>query len=155
MGSGFSSEVDKFVPNKGRKNPGRGEHWFPLWSTPTTYDELQRLFREGRCSADRRAVRNPLDAAGAICGFGASQGITSFVRYGYLQMDNLATHFAVPPGRIQVRENSTSRLVDDLVGWLDYVHRLARKKNAPTRLNIGHRRLADAVFAALTHDLPI
>jgi CRISPR-associated protein Csx17 len=152
MGAGSSSEIDEFVLNKGRKNPGRGEQWFPLWSTPSTYDEIQRLFREGRCSAGRRAARNPLDAARAICGLGASRGITSFIRYGYLQRDNLATHLAVPLGRIEVRENSTSRLVDDLAGWLDYVHRLARKKNAPTRLNIGHRRLAAAVFAALTHD---
>ena len=79
-------------------------------------------------------------------------GITSFLRYGYLQRDNLATHFAVPLGRIRVRENSTARLLDDLSGWLDWIHRLARKKNAPARLGLAHRRLADAVFSALTHD---
>lgn len=152
MGAGSSSEMDEYVLNKGRKNPGRGEQWFPLWSTPSTFAEIQRLFREGRCSAGRRAAKNPLDAARAICGLGASRGISSFLRYGYLQRDNLATHFAVPLGRIQVRENSTARLVDDLSGWLDRVHRLARKKNAPARLGLAHRRLADAVFAALTHD---
>lgn len=152
MGAGSSSEMDEFVLNKGRKNPGRGEQWFPLWSTPSSFGEIQRLFREGRCSAGRRAARNPLDAARAVCGLGAARGITEFLRYGYLQRDNLATHFAVPLGRVRVRENSTARLVDDLSGWLDRIHRLARKKNAPARLGLAYRRLADAVFAALTHD---
>jgi CRISPR-associated protein Csx17 len=78
--------------------------------------------------------------------------MTSFVRYGYLQRDNLATHFAVPLGRVYVRENSTARLVDDLSGWLDRIHRLARMKNAPARLGFAYRHLADAVFAALMHD---
>ncbi len=155
MGAGSSSEMDEYVLNKGRKNPGRGEQWFPLWSTPSTFAEIQRLFREGRCSAGRRAAKNPLDAARAICGLGASRGISSFLRYGYLQRDNLATHFAVPLGRVRVPENlkeNRARLIDDLSGWLDRVHRLARKKNAPARLGIAYRRLANAVFAALTHD---
>ena len=152
IGAGSSSDMDEFVLNKGRKNPGRGEQWFPLWGTPSTYAEIQLLFREGRCSSGRRAAKNPLDAASAICGLGTSRGITTFLRYGYLQRDNLATHFAVPLGRIQVRENSTARLVDDLSGWLDRLHRAARNKNAPARLVHAERRLADAVFAALTHD---
>jgi CRISPR-associated protein Csx17 len=152
MGAGSSSEMDEFVLNKGRKNPGRGEQWFPLWGTPSTFAEIQLLFREGRCSSGRRPAKNPLDAARAICGLGATRGITTFLRYGYLQRDNLATHFAVPLGRIQVRENSAARLVDDLSGWMDRLHRAARNKNAPARLVHAERRLADAVFAALTHD---
>lgn len=152
MGAGSSSEMDEYVLNKGRKNPGRGEQWFPLWNAPSTFVEIQRLFREGRCSAGRRPAKNPLDAARAICKLGASRGIDSFLRYGYLQRDNLATHFAVPLGRIRVRENWNARLVDDLSGWLDRVHRMARKKTAPARLGLAFRRLADAVFAALTHD---
>lgn len=157
MGAGSSSEMDEYVLNKGRKNPGRGEQWFPLWSAPSTYAEIQRLFREGRCSAGRRAVRNPLDAARAICGLGATRGIISFLRYGYLQRDNLATHFAVPLGRVRVPETENlkdnwARLIDDpLSSWLERIHRSARK-NAPARLVHAERRMADAVFAALTHD---
>ena len=159
VGAGSSSEMDEFVLNKGRKNPGRGEQWFPLWSSPCTFAEIQRLFKEGRCSAGRRAAKNPIDAARAICGLGASRGISSFLRYGYLQRDNLAAHFAVPLGRIRVPDSHNlkgtySRLVDDLSGWLEKLHRLARKERPkpPDRLILGYKRLADAVFAALTHD---
>jgi CRISPR-associated protein Csx17 len=144
--------MDEYVLNKGRKNPGRGEQWFPLWGTPSTFAEIQLLFREGRCSSGRRPAKNPLDAARAICGLGAARGITTFLRYGYLQRDNLATHFAVPLGRVQVRENPTARLVDDLSAWMDRLHRIARDNNAPARLIHAERRLAGAVFAALTHD---
>jgi CRISPR-associated protein Csx17 len=152
LGHGSMSPRDEVEVQQGRPSEGRGEQWFPLWGTPSTYAEIQLLFREGRCSSGRRAAKNPLDAARAICGLGTSRGITTFLRYGYLQRDNLATHFAVPLGRIQVRENSTARLVDDLSGWLDRLHRAARNKNAPARLVHAERRLADAVFAALTHD---
>ncbi|MCY2941923.1 MAG: type I-U CRISPR-associated protein Csx17, partial [Planctomycetota bacterium] len=152
MGAGSSSEMDEYVLNKGRKNSGRGEQWFPLWNSSSTFGEIQMLFREGRCSAGRRAAKNPLDAARAICGLGTTRGISSFLRYGYLQRDNLATHFAVPLGRIQVRENPNVRLIDDLSFWLDKIHRLARKKNAPAKLVVAHRCFADAVFGALTHD---
>lgn len=154
MGAGSSSEIDEYVLNKGQKNPGRGEQWFPLWKTPSSYGEIQCLFREGRCAVGRRSAKNPLDAARAICGLGTTQGIDSFLRYGYLQRDNLATHFAVPLGRIQVREKSTAWLIDNLsvTGWLQRLHRSARNKNAPTRLIHAERRLADAVFAALTYD---
>lgn len=152
MGAGSSSEMDEFVMNKGRKSPGRGEQWFPLWTSASTFAEVQHLFREGRCSVQRRLAKNPLDAARAICGHGASQGISAFLRFGYLQRDNLATHFAVPLGRIQVRENSTARLVDDLSLWLERVHHSARRKSAPSRLIFAERTLTDVVFAALTHD---
>ncbi len=163
LGNGSTSPRDEIEVQSGRELQGRGEQWFPLWSTPSTYAEIQGLFREGRCSSGRRprktdstlhAAKNPLDAARAICGLGAARGITCFLRYGYLQRDNQATHFAVPLGRIKVREEgkSTARLVNDLSDWHDHVHRLARKQNAPARLSLAHRRLADAVFAALTHD---
>ena len=78
--------------------------------------------------------------------------MTSFLRYGYLQRNNLATHFAVPLGRVRVLEDSAPQLIDDLSAWLDQLHRAARGSNAPARLIHAERRLADAVFAALTHD---
>jgi CRISPR-associated protein Csx17 len=152
IGSGASAEQDEFVLNKGQNNPGRGEQWFPLWARPSSYQEVQGLIREGRCTVGRRPVKNPLDAARAIGRLGTARGVTEFVRYGYLQRNNLATHLAVPLGRVRVRENRNSRLIDELAGWIGHIHTLARKKTAPSRLVQVHRRFADAVFAALTHD---
>ncbi len=152
IGSGSSSELDEFALNKGRKNPGRGEQWFPVWATPSRYSEVQTLLREGRCTVGRRSVKNPLDAAVAISSLGTTRGLATFLRYGYLQRNNLATHFAVPLGRIRVNENPNAQLIDDLSGWLDRIHREARKKNAPSRLVQVHKRFADCVLAALGHD---
>lgn len=153
IGAASSSDMDEFVLNKGRKNPGRGEQWFPLWESPTTYSEISALLREGRCTVGKRNVKTPVDAVRAIQGIGTSRGIKSFLRYGYLQRNNLATHFAVPLGRVNVKERSDARLIDDLAAWIDRIHRLARKKNAPARLSRAYRQLAEAVLAALTHDL--
>lgn len=152
IGSGSSSDSDEFILNKGRKNPGRGEQWFPLWTRPSSFAEVETLIREGRCTVGKRIAKHPLDAARAINRLGTTRGIASFLRYGYLQRNNLATHFAVPLGRIQVSERSDARLIDDLSDWMNRLHKQARKKTAPARIVHAHKLLADAVFAALTHD---
>ncbi|HZZ42842.1 MAG TPA: type I-U CRISPR-associated protein Csx17 [Tepidisphaeraceae bacterium] len=157
IGTASSSEMDEFALKKGKKNPGRGEQWFPLWSNATTFTEVQTLFREGHCTVGKKIAKQPIDAAKAICSLGTSRGIQSFSRFGYLQRDNLTLHFAVPLGRINVPDQhrtNRARLADDLGPWMDRLHRIARKDKpkAPDRLVSGYRRLADAVFPALTHD---
>lgn len=148
--------MDEFALKNGKKNPGRGEQWFPLWTSPSTIAEIKLLFREGHCTVGRRTAKNPIDAARAICSLGTSRGVDTFLRFGYLQRDNLTTHFAVPLGRVLVPQSlkdNKSGLIDDLADWLDRLHRLARKERPkpPESFVIGYRRLADAVFAALTH----
>jgi CRISPR-associated protein Csx17 len=59
---------------------------------------------------------------------------------------------AVPLGKIYVRHHPRAYLIDDLAGWMDRVRRRSRDKHAPARLVHAQRHLADAVFAALTHD---
>lgn len=151
-GSGSMAEVDEFSLNKGRRNPGRGEQWFPLWSRPATLDEIRAITSEGRCVLKGRQARGALDAAMAISRLGSARGIDTFLRYGYLQRNNQATHFAVPIGRVDVRERSTSRLLDDLAGWSARIRRQARDGSVPARLRHVERRLADAMFAVLVHD---
>lgn len=152
VGAPTSCESDEFIVNKGRRTPGRGEQWFPIWRNPTTYAELQALFSEGRCSVGRKQAKKPIDAARAVGRLGIDRGVAEFVRYGYLQRNNLATHFAVPLGRVRVRQHPRSHLIDDIATWLDRLQRIAREKHAPARLVYAERKLADAVFAVLTHD---
>jgi len=151
-GFGSGAAVDEFSLNKGRRNPGRGEQWFPLWEVPARLSELKAILSEGRCCIGRHHATRSLEAARAINRLGVARGIAAFERYGYLQRNNLATHFAVPLGRVEVRRRAHARLVDDLAPWLDRIHRLARKAEAPDRLDQVERRLADAVFEVLTHD---
>lgn len=151
-GGSSDASIDEYVVNKGRRNPGRGEQWFPLWSEPATYPELAAIIAEARCSIGRQTAGRAVDAARAIGRLGVARGISSFVRYGYLQRNNLATHFAVPLGRVVVKERLRVRLLDELAGWLGRVHRAARAKNAPARFAAAEHRLADAVFAAAVVD---
>lgn len=151
-GAGSMSDVDEYALNKGRRNPGRGEQWFPLWQLPTTLDEIGSLLGEGRCAVGRRAARSAMDAALAANRLGVSRGISSFIRYGYLQRNNQATHFAVPLGRVEVRTLPSSRLLDELDEWSRRVKRYARDSNAATRLVVAERVLADSIFSVLTHD---
>lgn len=151
VGLGSMAAIDEFSLNKGRRNPGRGEQWFPLWTAPTGVRELAATIAEGRCSLGRQRAGRPVEAAAAIGALGVARGLSAFARYGYLQRNNLATHFAVPLGRIDLRERRNSRLVDDLLKWGRRLHGLATN-DAPARLVVAERRLSDAVFAVLTHD---
>lgn len=153
-GAGSSGVLDEFALNKGRRNPGRGEQWFPLWTTPARLPELEAIIATGRCAVSRRGARKSLDAARAVGRLGVTRGIVAFSRYGYLQRNNQATHFAVPLGRVDVSPRAASRLIDDIAPWLDRLHRAARKDHAPARLVLAEARLANSVFAALTHDDP-
>lgn len=152
VGSGSTAAIDEFSVNKGRRNPGRGEQWFPLWEVPVRLSEVEAVFAEGRCSVRRRHAAATLQAAEAVARLGVARGIQAFARYGYLQRNNMASHFAVPLGRIVVRRRALARLSDDLVPWLDRLHSLARRDTPPDRFIHVERQLADTLFAALTHD---
>ncbi len=139
------------VASRGQEKSDRGEQWLPLWSNPTGHQELQAMLGEARMQLGRRVAHRPLDVARAISRLGVARGLTSFVRYGYLER-NGQSNMAVPLGRLEITERPDSRLVDDLAGWLDRLHQRARDKHASAQLIQAEGRLSDAVFAALTHD---
>jgi CRISPR-associated protein Csx17 len=137
--------------SSGAEKSQRGEQWMPLWSRPATLSEVVALFAEARIQLDRRTANRPVEAARAISRLGVARGIDSFTRYGYLERNGQST-LAVPLGRIKVRQQPRAYLIDDLAPWLDRLRRETGNKNAPARLLQSEKRLADAVFAALTHD---
>jgi CRISPR-associated protein Csx17 len=153
-GFGSAARVDEFVLNKGKELPGRGEQWFPMWSSPATAREISNMFAEGRSLTSRsRSNADAHSMSRAVSRLGTARGIREFVRYGYLQRNNQATHFAVPLGRFVVPAQASPKLacLDDLDAWLPRLRRQARDKGAPARLAQAERRLGDAVFAVTQH----
>ncbi len=134
----------------GDESNDRGEQWMPLWARATSFEETQRLLNDGRIQIGRKRATKPIDAARAVARLGVTSGVTAFERFAYLERNGQAT-LAVAVGRIDVRANRNAGLIDDLAPWMDRLHRLA-EKSAPARLVHAERRLADAVFAALTRD---
>ena len=135
----------------GNEKAQRGEQWMPLWSQPALLREVTALLGEARVQLDRQTANRPVDVVRAISRLGVSRGIEAFTRYGYLERNGQST-LAVPLGRIHVRQNPRSHLIDDLAPWMDRLQRLARDKNASSRLIHAERRLSNAVLAALQHD---
>ena len=135
----------------GSEKAQRGEQWMPLWKQPATLKDLEAMYGEARVQLGRQTANRPVDMARAISRLGVARGIEAFVRYGYLERNGQST-LAVPLGRVQVRHHPRAYLIDDLAGWMDRVQRRSRDKHAPARLVQAERRLADTVFAALTHD---
>lgn len=148
-GYASSARLDEYALNKGKELPGRGEQWFPLWGQPMRFSELTQIFVEGRAATKRGRATDGWSMVRAITSFGTRQGIREFIRYGYQQRNNLATHFAVPIGRFRVPERVSPKLacLDDLDSWLPMLRRQSHAKEAPARLRLAERRLSDALFA--------
>lgn len=126
----------------------RGEIWLPLWERPAVLEEVRALLGEGRVTVGRRNARDGLDFARAVASLGVGRGVSEFQRIGFLQRFG-RTFLATPLNRIPVRKNTTTRLIDQLERreWLSRFRRLARSKEAPSRLTSLVRRLEDALFA--------
>lgn len=159
VASGYSSSSvqDEVAVNKGKKMPGRGEQWFPLWDRPLLFGEAKNLFSHGKASVKRKAAMNGIDVATAIADYGVERGIGKFVRYGYLQRNNLATHFAVPLGYYHVAEKPSNKmaLLSEIQDWLANIRRNTREshtvKNPPVSLQSAERA-ATTLYVALTQE---
>ncbi len=123
-GYGSAAEIDESA---------RGEQWMPLWSTPTTYAELQQLFAEARCKIGERTAQQPLDFARAIARQGVARGIDAFERFGYIERNGQTT-LAVPLGRWQVRSQPHQDLLDEVASWVATLRHSGRNRHAPPRL---------------------
>ncbi|MGE3172849.1 MAG: type I-U CRISPR-associated protein Csx17 [Planctomycetota bacterium] len=136
-------------PTRGREKDVRGEQWMPLWGSPASWQDTGALFAEGRAQLGRGSARRPLDFARAIARLGIARGLTSFVRYGFLER-NGQSNLAVPLGRIEVAAHPRARLIDEIGGWLDRLQR--ESTDAPARLGTSAGVLSDAVFDVLTRE---
>jgi CRISPR-associated protein Csx17 len=145
QGAGYASAADS-------DESARGEQWMPLWAQPLTLAELRRLLAEGRAQIGTHSAREPLDMARAVARLGTARGIVAFQRYGYIER-NGQSNLAVPLGRFHVPDRVSPRLacLDDLDAWLPRLRRETRGNNAPNRLKLTERQLADALFAVVQH----
>ena len=156
-GYASGSRLDEKFLNKGREYPGRGEQWLPMWGRPSKFCEVQQIFLQGRAATRLGRAEDGWAMARAVAGLGVSRGILEFIRYGYQQRNNQATHFAVPLGRFRVpdRMPATSSCLDDLDRWLSSLHRKAHPaddraaKSSPARLTSVYRRLKESLFSVV------
>ena len=160
FGYASGSRLDEKFLNKNREYPGRGEQWLPMWANPSSFSEVQQIFLQGRAVTKAGRATDGWTMARAVAGFGVSRGIPQFLRYGYLQRNNQAAHFAIPLDRFHVPDTDSamsaqSSCLEDLDGWLRSVHREAhpaddqKAKRVPARLVTAYGRLMDAMFSVV------
>lgn len=126
----------------------KGEQWLPLWKNPLSRTELAHFLGEGRMQLQRRHATDTLDFARSVATLGAARGVDSFQRFGYVTR-NGDLNFAIPLGRFVVPENAGTsiRNLDDLETWLTRLNRLARDKDASSRLKLAVKCLLEDALA--------
>ena len=160
--SGYASgsRLDEKFLNKNREYPGRGEQWLPMWAKPSRFFEVQQIFLQGRAATKAGSATDGWTMAKAVAGLGVSRGVPQFLRYGYQQRNNQATHFAIPLGRFNVPDAESATLaelscLDDLDQWLRSLHREAhpaddqKAKRVPARLVTTYGRMTGALFSVV------
>jgi CRISPR-associated protein Csx17 len=132
----------------------RGEQWMPLWDAPATLAEVRALFGEGRLQSGTRSAETAVDAALAVARLGSARGVTSFVRFGYIERNGLS-NFAVPLGRYDVALQPRLELLDEIMPWVQSLqHFEARAKSPPASLSRTLRRIQEAILGASRKDAP-
>lgn len=131
--------------SSGADEAGRGEQWVPLWRQPATYDEVRKLFAEGRMLTGAKAAASALDAAKAIARLGIARGIEAFERYGFVPRNGQSS-LAVSLGRWPVTSNPEVRLLDDIERWVDQLRRASGAKGAPASMARDVRLIESAMF---------
>ena len=112
VGAGFDASAQK------DEAESRGELWLPLWTRPSTANELRQLFGEGRAEISGRPARNGTDFARAVAELGVDRGIAGFSRLGFLKRSGKA-FLAAPLGRFDVIERHGVDLLREIDHWLD------------------------------------
>lgn len=102
----------------------KGEIWTPLWQRPSTFNELRRLFSEGRADWGKHHIRSGLDLAKAAGSLGVDRGIAAFARNVFVVRDG-QNAIALQAGRIKVgrQPSSATTPLKELDLWLNTVRR--------------------------------
>ncbi|MBE3575516.1 MAG: type I-U CRISPR-associated protein Csx17 [Firmicutes bacterium] len=130
---------------------GQSEMWLPLWDNPAAYEEIVRLFAEGRAQLGRHMARTGLEFARAVRELGVARGVRAFQRYGIFRkrVGGENYHAAVAIGRLDVRERPAPYLdrLHEIDAWLQTVRRACGAAGAPERFRRALRQIDAAAFA--------
>ncbi|MEM6705442.1 MAG: type I-U CRISPR-associated protein Csx17 [Acidobacteriota bacterium] len=148
--SGFGSAADWRESDSARS---RGELWLPLWTRPTGYAELAKVFSEGRARVGARPANDAIDFAVAVASLGVDRGLSEFQRYGFEERNGLS-YFATPLTRITTGASARAQLLaaPALDSWLSGFRRRLSGKNTPASIRRAGRRLERSVIALCQRD---
>lgn len=131
----------------------RYEIWLPLWERPAGVGEVAHLLREGRAQVGKRAAESGSDFARAAAGLGVERGISSFTRFAFYKRSGKA-YLASPLGRLAVRFQKHTDLIEEADYWLRRVRYQARGTAAPESIKRAYRAAENAIFGYCSRGRP-
>jgi CRISPR-associated protein Csx17 len=107
----------------------KAEFWAPIWRHPATLPEVRGLLERGLARIGQRAAKAPFEFAIAARSAAVDAGVEEFIRFALRQTTSSNAYEAVPAGRVRVAvpPDSESSLVGQIVPWLDFLPRDAKK----------------------------
>jgi CRISPR-associated protein Csx17 len=136
------------APSLAEGEDGHGELWLPMWSSPSTFRDVKKVFAEGRAKIGAGSASTGLDFARSVARLGVDRGLSEFLRFSF-QPRNGKNYFATAIGRFPTANVRDARLLDDVDAWFDRFRQKTTGKNVPARIGLARRRLEQAMFDAV------
>lgn len=130
----------------------RREIWAPLWEQPARCGEIAHLLAEGRAQVGDRPAANGTEFARAVSTLGVDRGLSSFVRFVFLQRSG-KNQLAVPMGALPVSFRGNVRLLDEADSWLGQFRRAVATQQSGSFAR-ALRAIDDAVFLCCREEGP-
>ncbi len=121
------------------------EFWMPVWDTPSRFQEIVFLFKEGKVNFGKKKVRNGLDFNLAVSSLGVDRGISAFNRYGRMER-NGQSNIAIFMGKFKVQNVKNTDLIAECDYWINKLRILSNNSNTPVRYKKHFHRIESAIF---------
>ena len=119
--------------DEGQEPESKGELWLPVWTRPSTYTEMEQVFKEGRMQIGSRYAETGTEAARSMITLGTERGIDQFKRYGILKRKGKAYLF-INSGTLQVEYKPAAGLLEELDRWHGGISKKTKKAASLARL---------------------
>ncbi|MDG6224857.1 MAG: type I-U CRISPR-associated protein Csx17 [Candidatus Thermoplasmatota archaeon] len=128
------------------KEESRAEIWMPIWSNKACFQEIKKIFSEGKSSLNGNISYSGVDFALSIASLGVDRGITEFIRYGLLKR-NGKNYFAIQLGRFKVKRQPQIDLIKDINHWLSKMRQKLSSKEMPNSIKSALHKLDGLIIA--------
>jgi len=140
-------ETSLFTPFTSGSIGGKYSVWTPVWETPSSNDEIQWLFSEGRSELKLNKARSNLEFLEATANLGVDRSIKKFIKYEIKEERGKRYYLMRQASSVNVKRMRNIDSIFELNRFISNVDRFISKfkKNPPKSLKTARSTLSKSV----------
>jgi len=151
-----NKEANLFTPFTSGSSEAKYTIWTPLWGAPSSIDEIEWLFSEGRAELRLNKARSDLEFLEATASLGVDRNIKKFIKYEIKEERGQGYYLMRPASKVDVKK---MRNIDSIVELNNLIQDIDRfilnfKNNAPASLKTARNALRKSVEELIINENP-